>query len=67
MELEKLISIPIEVSLHELLAKAKFPKAPKFDNVTRMPASDPREITVVDEEWSEHRNKLKKGHQVWKF
>jgi hypothetical protein len=67
MELKKLRSIPIKVSLHELLEKAKFPKAPKFDNVARMPAPDPGAITVIDEEWFERRNKLKKGHQFWKF
>jgi hypothetical protein len=50
MELEKLRPMPIKGSLHELLAKAKIPKAPNFDNVARMPAPDPREITVVDEE-----------------
>jgi hypothetical protein len=32
-----------------------------------MPAYDPREIAVVDEEWSERRSKLKKGDHVWKF
>jgi hypothetical protein len=32
-----------------------------------MPAPDPQEITVVDEDWFECRSKLKKGHQVWKF
>jgi hypothetical protein len=57
----------IKGSLHEFLEKAKIPKTPKFDNVARMPAPDPRDITVVDEEWSERRSKLKKGHQVWKF
>jgi hypothetical protein len=67
MELEKLRSMPLKGSLHELLANAKIPKAPKFDNVARMPAPDPREITVVDDEWFERRSKLKKGHQFWKF
>jgi hypothetical protein len=59
MELENLRSIPTKGSLHELLAKAKFPKAPKFDNVAHMPAPDPRLITVVDEEWFECRSNLK--------
>jgi hypothetical protein len=40
MELEKVRSMPIKGNLHELLAKAKIPKAPKFDNVARMPAHD---------------------------
>jgi hypothetical protein len=67
MELEKLRAMPIKGSLHEILVKAKISKAPKFDNVARTQAPDPREITVIDEEWSERRSKLKKVHQVWKF
>jgi hypothetical protein len=59
--------MPIKGILHELLAKDKIPKTPKFHNVSRMPAPDPRKISVVDDEWSERRNKLKKGHQVWRF
>jgi hypothetical protein len=42
--------MPIKGSLPELLAKAKIPKTPKFDNVARMPAPEPRDITVFDEE-----------------
>jgi hypothetical protein len=53
--------------MNYLLAKAKIPKVPKFDNVARMPAPDPRDITLVYEEWFERRSKFKKGHQVWKF
>jgi hypothetical protein len=67
IELEKLRSMPMKGSLHELLAKAKIPKGPNFDNVAHIPAPDPRDITVVDEEWFERRNMLKNGHQVWNF
>jgi hypothetical protein len=42
MKLEKLEPMPIKGSLHEIPAKAKIPKTPKFDNVARMPAPDPR-------------------------
>jgi hypothetical protein len=66
-ELEMLKKIPIKESLHELLAKAKIPKTPKFDNVACMPAPDPREITNADEVWSERRSTLMKGQRVWKF
>jgi hypothetical protein len=48
MYLEKLKPMPINGSLHELLAKPKIPKRTKFENVARVPAPDQREITVVD-------------------
>jgi hypothetical protein len=63
MELENLSSIPIKGSLHELLAKSKTTQTPKFDNVARIPTPDPREITVVDEEYFARRSKPKKGYQ----
>jgi hypothetical protein len=66
-ELRRLSGIQIKGSLHELCEKAKIPKTPNFHNVARIPAPDPREITVVDEECFERRRKLKKGHQVWRF
>jgi N12 class adenine-specific DNA methylase len=67
MELETLRLSPIKVSLHELLVKAKNTKTPKFDNDARIPTPDPREITVLDEEWFKRRRKPKKGYQEWKF
>jgi N12 class adenine-specific DNA methylase len=67
MEFEKLRSIPIKASLHELLAKAKISKTPKFDNAARTPTPDSREITVVDKEYFERRRKPKKRYQEWKL
>jgi hypothetical protein len=58
--LVRLIEQPIKGILHELLGKAKIPKAPKFDNVARIQTPDPLEITVVDEKWFERRRKPKK-------
>jgi hypothetical protein len=64
LKLKRVRSLSIKGSLNELREKAT---ASKIDNVARIPAPDPREITVVDEEWFERSHKLRQGHQVWKF
>jgi hypothetical protein len=62
LELEGLRSLTIKVTLHKLSEKAKNSKTVKFDNVARNPTPDPRNITVVDEEWFERRCNSKKGY-----
>jgi hypothetical protein len=66
-ELLRLNEQPIKGSLHELLASAKPPKTPTFDNVALILTPDPRDIEVVDEDWFERRRKPKKEYQEWKF
>jgi hypothetical protein len=59
-KLNKIRSLPIKGSVHELRVRAKSPKTPQFDNVAHIPTPDPREITVADEEWFECRRNPKK-------